>query len=48
MKTSLNIVNDLAEIWARHLLNTCIVLPLHQLTGQQQKTVRHTYLEQIG
>jgi hypothetical protein len=27
MKT---LVNDLAEIYARHLLNTCIVLPLHQ------------------
>jgi hypothetical protein len=41
-------VNDLAESWARHLLNICIVLPLHQHIGQQQKTVCHTYLEQIG
>jgi len=48
MKTSLNIVNDLAEIWARHLLHKCIVLPLHQLIGQQQKTACHSYLEQIG
>jgi len=48
MKTSLNIVNDLAEIWARHRLNTCVVLPLNQLKGQQQKAARHTYLEQTG
>jgi len=48
METSLNIVNDLAEIWARHLLNTCIMLSLHQLIGQQQKTARHIYLEQSG
>lgn len=39
MKTLVNVVNDLAEIWTRHLLNTHVVLPLHQLIGQQQKTV---------
>jgi len=48
MKTLLNLVNDLAEIWARHLLNIRVVLPLHQLNGQQQKTACHTYLEQTG
>ena len=39
MKTLVDIVKDLAEIWTRHLLNTHVVLQLHQLIGQQQKTV---------
>ena len=39
METLVIIVNDLAEIWTRHLLNTRVVLPLHQLIGQQWKTV---------
>ena len=39
MKTSVNTVNDLTEICASHLLNTCVVLSLHQFIGQQWKTV---------
>jgi hypothetical protein len=38
-KSMKTLVNDLTEIWARHVLNTCVVFPLHQLIGQQWKNV---------
>ena len=38
-KCKKSLLSDLAEICARHLLNTCVVLPLHQLMGQQRKSV---------